>query len=314
MRSPPIRLLRQVAEANAPAWRQYPNVHHVGVARRTVGGEQGTELTIVFFVTEKKDMPPSSTLPKELVADCDGQQVRIVTDVQPVPGLPVSMGIHGGDTVQARDGDRGTATIVGQVKKGGPAYIFTCSHVLTNTATGEGRDEAVGWTNPSNGQVFHAGKTVYATPFAPNGKHNLDAGLVLLLSNMPSNGHVRIRGEAQEITRFDWLRTDQSGPFYYMTRHGRRECRSPVPIAEGVEVKFLGPNGTLEGTFLFEEVWSLSSANSGPSPGDSGALIYKRGNNGLVGYGVLFAGVPDKQVWAFPAPRFINFLKSVAPL
>jgi len=284
-------VLRTVEEQHEELCRRF-GAHHIGVGKKRVGGKRQSTTCIIFYVEKKGDAHEAERIPEKLpLLYADGASDRsVATDVEEIGGMPRALagGIRGGHVVTASDGEDGTVGLV--VRRSGADYLVTNAHVVTDPGRLPGPVKA-------NGVI---GK-VEALDDLSAGIIRTDAALVRMPNGTVADG--QFRGQQLVLKGSGDIAMNDGHAFYFVSKDFTYKCRwegfvgGATPfIVDGFQKHCAGFHK------LRVTVGQLQHGNSG-------SVVFREGNGGLIAVGLLFAGELDTGIaWVFPLRRVLDRL------
>jgi|GEM_PF-1147372 len=293
--------IRRTIKHFGPKLTMLPGVQTVCLAKKEVAGSITPRWSISVIVSEKADVEPENYIPGSLPAIMlDGSMgTAIETDVVESAGIPIAFGLRGGHLLLSHDNEQGalfTASIVG-----GRKYAITNSHVVTDVDHSDMSGRVYAY-DTADRRYEPVGTVVAATPIFSGSVNDMDAALIRIDEIIPVDRR-RIIDEADPVIAFDYFRSEDPAQFFYRAGDEIQQCQRPIPVLQPAPV-------VVEGiTVFYEKCWRLQMVTSGNREGHSGSLIFKRTSSGLVGCGILFAGIEGVEAWAFSAQSVITRLQ-----
>ncbi len=268
-----------------------------------MGGKRTSERVIVAVVSRKERAFGRDQIPSIVEGfSVQGESIGpVLTDVVETTGDVYAFGLRSGYLIVSPDDEFGSVFLTSGVSSG-KHYLITNSHVVSDV------DQSmpigvVSAIDSATGQQVPIGRPVFATPLRTGVINSMDAALVLVAPGVNFEP-LGVLGESVPISAYANFLTDD--PSIYLCRSGDEliELVLPRPILTPAEV-------TVDDIpILFQGCWRLGVQSGNVAPGISGSLIYRRGAGGLRAVGIVFAGIPGKEVWAFPARSVVASVRS----
>lgn len=279
-----------------------PNVTHVSVGEKITEGRRTGVRSLKVHVTEKHDVDAAARIPRDMTAkDAKGRIHRFVTDVIEVGGCPTLFGMRAGHRIVAFDNDLGLAGFV--FTKAGRSYVLTNAHVVCDIAN-DGNSGIVGWYDPPR-PPRALGPVVSWTPMFPGRPVSADAAVIGVSNPALLEPHM-ITGSETPVDHMSMMRRSSS-PLYLATMGSFLECVEPEPVLGDTEVE-------VDGVVLaYREFWQVRNIDRLARKGLSGGVLVRRVGPRLEACGLVFGGVPDDYLWAFPFERLFNRIYKTLP-
>ena len=278
------------------------NVTHVTVGEKITRGRPTGVRSLKVHVTAKRKVTGTGRIPKTLTAkDSKGRLQRFITDVIEVGGSPELFGMRAGHQVVAFDNDLGLAGLV--FKKAGRSYVLTNAHVVCDVANG-GNSGIAGWYDPP--RLTHAlGPVASWTPLIPGRPASSDAAVIEVGDPALLDPYM-VAGADIPIDRMGMMRRFSS-PIYLAAMGSFLECVAPEPVLGDTEVE-------VDGVVLeYREFWQVRNVDGLARRGLSGGVLIRRVGGIFEACGLVFGGVPDDYLWAFPFKRLFNRIYGTLP-
>lgn len=288
-------LLRTVEARHDELCRRY-GAHHIGIGKKRSGGKRTGRTCIVFYVEKKGDSQTAARIPDSLpLLYADGGSDRsVATDVEEIGCEPQALagGIRGGHVITASDGEDGTVGFV--VRRNGADYLVTNAHVVTDPGRLPGFISVDG---PEGRVIGH----VERHDDLGAGVIRTDAALVRMPKNTVADG--QFRGQSLVLRGSGDIAMNDGRAFYFVSKGFTYKARwesfvgGPTPFILDGHAKHCADFHKLRVTLGVLQ------------RGNSGAVVFREGNGGLIAVGLLFAGeLGDGLAWVFPLPRILQRL------
>lgn|SRR5262245_20473596 len=282
------KIVIKILQDNEERLKRLPNVHHIGISNKLVGGRNTCRWSVTIYVTKKRRrVKASDKIPCRLKAKIRGKMRTVQTDVCELPGAPRLFNMRGGERIVSSDSETGTAGLVFSHR--GRQYCITNAHVITDP----GLANSFSLVGPASGTVVLRDSLPLGQPVES------DAALILINTPVDSwqfhNTNGVLRGFADEISI-------GQACFYVATSSGvvppfTFRCQLIAEVHSDTDIE-------VDGSILkYRGFYRFGVLNGSPVGGHSGALVCLEGQNGLFGVGLAFGGIEGQEIWAFPARR-----------
>ncbi|MCC6512286.1 MAG: hypothetical protein IT423_24520 [Pirellulaceae bacterium] len=280
---------------------RYPEVTHVALGLKERRGRLTALPSLKAHVAEKRSVPHRCKLPRFVQSnDWRGKLQRFRVDVVATGGVPELFGMRSGDHVMGFDRDIGVAGLV--FKKGNKCYVLTNAHVVSNVAANQ-RTGRVFRYHPATGRATVLGEVQYLTRLDPRVVATSDTA-VIAVANAALVEPNMVTGLPFPLELMGNIRAQNQ---YFLSLEGRfltyvrpePVAGSPLINVDDVAVRYTG-------------FWQLASADGVAEKGMSGAVLMQRKGNQLVACGLVFGGIADKFLFAYPfEPLFMRAFDSL---
>lgn len=265
-----------------------PNVTHITVGAKIKRGRATGLRALKVHVVEKIDVARRAAVPRFVFARSrGGERLRFRTDVIATGGVPIALGMRAGNRVQSFDNELGVAGFM--FAKGTHDYVLTNAHVVCNVAQA-GATGIAKWRDVPAGPPRTLGPVVYTTRIDPALVARSDAavvravpGLIEVRRAVGLDASIELMGELDRNTNYLLA---FKGEFIGVSSGERVVGAVPIEV-DGVIVRYEG-------------FWQFDCPTRRAAPGLSGALLFKSSPTGPIACGLVFGGIPDRRLFAYP--------------
>lgn len=286
---PARRQLRQAIRRSTATLRQLPNVTHVTLGEKLVGGVPSGRIAAKVYVETKTSVPAAQRVPQEIpIRQGDGRTVgTLVTDVVQTDGVPEGFGVCSGDVLQAFDNDLGIAGV--SFSKGGVGYVLTNAHVACDVAA-NGASGRMRWRD--GGQVRPLGPVIYWSPLRQGVVATADAA-VIRVDDPRSVEPLMIRNVSSALEKMDVI-SPRLNDYWFVANGELFRCVAAEPAdgdneanVDGVRIHYRG-------------FWQLRLVQGRARKGLSGSLLCRTVAGRPQACGLVFGGLIPDYIWAYP--------------
>jgi len=271
------------------------NVTHVTVGEKITRGRHTGVRSLKVHVTQKRDVSGAGRIPTSMTTkDAKGRSHLFVTDVIEVGGLPELFGMRTGHRIIAFDRDLGMAGLI--FTKADRSYVLTNAHVVCDVANG-GASGIAGWYDPP--QLTRAlGPIVRASRLIPGRPASSDAA-VIEVGSQALLDPLQVAGSNIPIATMGMMRAFTS-PIYLPSMGTFLSCVEPEPVLGDTPVM-------VDGVVLeYRGFWQVRNVDRLARRGLSGGVLVRLVGEAFEVCGLVFGGVPDDYLWAFPFRNLFN--------
>ncbi|MBW9090508.1 hypothetical protein JNB91_22080 [Rhizobium wenxiniae] len=277
------------------------NVSHITIGHKHTDGICTHEKSLIFYVRDKQDVAPNETIPKTIEAKAkdDSPIGDILTDVQQA-GEAEPFGWRSGHMMRGSDDDIGVCAVSFSVR--GQKYLVTNAHVVVDAANGGiGGPPAI--FNRTDGKFYQLGAILKATTLTRGAVATSDLAIIEVPQNHVVDSFM-ILDTQNDIDAIEGIGTFAQSQYWYMVNGVRHHCSMPERI--------VGTMGIMvDGVLInYSEFWQLKMNPPTSGKGHSGALLCRSQGDEIIACGLVFGGIPQTHVFAFPFNKMWQMIQS----